>query len=114
MFALYTQGPIVVNMLNTSARTPGNPEANDPAQRARLYEEACKMIQEVGWQRLHTVDSGLAGRRSPYSLTQWPVSRLGAACTTLLVHTRHLESTCRVYAGPRVCGWKLPVACTIS
>jgi hypothetical protein len=41
------QGPFTINVLNTSARTPGNPEAHDPALRARLYNETLKTIREV-------------------------------------------------------------------
>jgi hypothetical protein len=40
-------GPFTINALNTSARTPGNPEAHDPALRGRLYNEALKIIREV-------------------------------------------------------------------
>jgi len=45
-------------MLNTSARTPGNPEAQDPAQRQRLYREAIKITREV---RLRYGERGVHG-----------------------------------------------------
>jgi hypothetical protein len=41
------QGPVVVNMFNTSARTPSNSEVHDPAQHTRLYQEAVNIIKEV-------------------------------------------------------------------
>lgn len=48
VFWLYpAQGPIVFNVLNTSARTPGNPEVHDEAHRVKLYEELCHIMQQV-------------------------------------------------------------------
>jgi hypothetical protein len=44
---LSAQGPVTFNVLNTSARTPGNPEVSDEAHRVRLYEEVCRIMQEV-------------------------------------------------------------------
>jgi NAD(P)-dependent dehydrogenase (short-subunit alcohol dehydrogenase family) len=43
----YYKGPITLNLLNTQQRTPGNPEANDPAARARLYEAALNIVNEA-------------------------------------------------------------------
>eukprot|EP00879_Flechtneria_rotunda_P009861 GHRR01010313.1.p1 GENE.GHRR01010313.1~~GHRR01010313.1.p1 ORF type:complete len:372 (+),score=104.96 GHRR01010313.1:231-1346(+) len=43
----YYKGPLSLNMLNTQQRTPGNPEANDPAARARLYEAALNIVNEA-------------------------------------------------------------------
>jgi hypothetical protein len=41
------QGPLVFNVLNTSARTPGNPEILDETQRTKVYEEVCKVVHDV-------------------------------------------------------------------
>jgi hypothetical protein len=44
----HLQGPVVVNMFNTSARTPSNSEVHDAAQRTHLYQETVNIIKEVG------------------------------------------------------------------
>ncbi len=42
-----SQGPVTQNVLNTSERTPGHPEANDPHARARLYSAVTEVVFEV-------------------------------------------------------------------
>lgn len=54
------KGPMTINMFNTSQRTPDNPEANDPAARARLYDQATRIINEVTFQEA----SALSGEGS--------------------------------------------------
>jgi hypothetical protein len=49
-----------LNAFNTSARTPGNADARDPAMRRRLYDEALAIVNEVCvW--LCVCVSGVAG-----------------------------------------------------
>eukprot|EP00879_Flechtneria_rotunda_P007465 GHRR01007831.1.p1 GENE.GHRR01007831.1~~GHRR01007831.1.p1 ORF type:complete len:433 (+),score=143.65 GHRR01007831.1:508-1806(+) len=43
----YYKGPLTANVLNTSQRTPGNPEANDTAACARLYHETTTIVNEI-------------------------------------------------------------------
>jgi hypothetical protein len=45
-YGAWYKGPVTINMFNTAQRTPGNPEANDPAARARLYDAALKIVEE--------------------------------------------------------------------
>jgi hypothetical protein len=45
-YGAWYKGPVTINMFNTAQCTPGNPEANDPAARARLYDAALKIVEE--------------------------------------------------------------------
>jgi hypothetical protein len=78
----------VFNVLNTSARAPGNPEVSDEAHRVRLYEEVCRIMQEVSQSvdQLDTLEQVL----------------LGLLCFSMCLHMPHCLIVTLVWA------WVLP------
>eukprot|EP00878_Enallax_costatus_P016154 GHUV01016944.1.p1 GENE.GHUV01016944.1~~GHUV01016944.1.p1 ORF type:complete len:408 (+),score=106.41 GHUV01016944.1:160-1383(+) len=69
-YGAYYKGPWTPNVFNTSQRTPGNTEANNPELRARLYDEAVQIVNEVaGGARIHHVGGTAAASSEGTGIT---------------------------------------------
>ena len=73
-------------MFNTSARTPGHPDANDASKRALLYDKAMEVIDETEKRTLSAAESaGSAGEgavrhvgveKAPPNVTEEPAGEM--------------------------------------